>query len=95
MRIVPKMIFKYYCKMDKYAVSFSISIVYFILKYVETHVIKKDPVPLKKMMRETIIVFISTILGFFIFDQLSPIINETIQPRGGGSSVAFTDNPTF
>jgi hypothetical protein len=81
--------------MGNYAIAFTISIVYFIIKYVENHIIKKDHVPLKKMMRETFIVFLATICGFFIFGQLRPIINETIQPRGGGSSVAFTDNPTF
>ena len=81
--------------MNQYSIALSVSIVFFIIKYIETHVIKKDPLPLKILLRECMFVFISVIIGFFMIQQVSPIIQTATMPRGGGTSVAFTDNPTF
>lgn len=81
--------------MNEYSVAFSVSIVFFIIKYIETHVIKKDPLPLKNLIKESIIVFLSVIIGFFMITQVSPMIQHVTMPKGGGTSAAFTDNPTF
>lgn len=80
----------------QYQISIAIAIVHFIIKYVETHVIKKDPLPVKTMFRESLIVFFSCILGFFIIDQINPMFNDVVRTTlGGGKSAAFTDEPSF
>ena len=80
---------------SQYTVSLVISIVHFIIRYIETHVIKKDPLPVKTMMREAVLVFISCMVGFFLIQQLTPLISDVTQGKQGGASVAFTDNPSF
>jgi len=81
---------------NQYSVAITIAIVHFIIKYVETHVIKKDPQPVKKMFRESFIVFLSCIIGFFVMDQLSPMFNDMLpSTTHKGGSIAFTDEPVF
>jgi len=52
--------------------------------------IEKENKPLKLLIRDTILVYLSTLLGLFTIDQLKPVINvENVSPT------VFTDNPTF
>jgi len=96
MRINAKHIFNKYNKMKtQYNVSITIAIVHFIIKYIETHVVKKEPEPLKKMFRESFFVFLSCIMGFFVMDQLSPMFNDMMPSAHKGGSIAFTDDPSF
>lgn len=95
MRMVECSIFSKYNKMENiYVLSITIAIVHFIIKYIERNVIKKDEIALKTMVRDSIIVFIASVIGFFLMDQLTPMLNETAKMSGRGS-VAFTDNPNF
>jgi hypothetical protein len=54
--------------------------------------IDNEPKPLKLLVRDTLLVYISVVFGCFILDQLNPVINETIVPI---EPLAFTDNPPF
>jgi hypothetical protein len=69
-----------------------ISIIFFIAKFLEMRYIEKEAKPLKVLIRDTLIVYISVVLGSFILDQLNPIIKDNIMPE---SPIAFTDNPPF
>lgn len=81
---------------SQYSISMTIAIVHFIIKYVETHVVKKDPQPLKKMFRESFIVFLSCIIGFFVIDELTPMFDDIIPSvTHKGGSIAFTGDPNF
>ena len=56
--------------------------------------VEKEAKPLKLLIRDTLVVYISVIFGNFIIEQLKPVI----QQGGNGGSinpVVFTDNPTF
>ena len=54
--------------------------------------IDKEPKPLKFLIRDTLLVYLSVVTGKFIIDQLNPIINETVTTI---TPLAFTDNPPF
>lgn len=69
-----------------------ISVIYFIAKFLEMRYIDKEPKPLKFLIRDTLLVYVSVILGGFVIEQLKPVINETEIPA---APLAFTDNPPF
>ena len=66
-----------------------IAVVYAIVKFVEMRFITKDPKPIKEIIRETIFVFISAILGLFIFEQIAPLANKKAETS------AFTGKAEF
>jgi len=64
--------------------------IFLIAKFIEMRFIEKENKPLKLLIRDTILVYLSTLLGLFTIDQLKPVINvENVSPT------VFTDNPTF
>ena len=69
-----------------------ISVIFFIAKFLEMRYIDKEPKPLKILIRDALLVYVSVIAGDFISIQLNPVINETVAPI---SPLAFTDNPPF
>ena len=69
-----------------------ISIIFFIAKFLEMQYIEKESKPLKVLIRDALVVYISVVLGGFILDQLKPVIKETSETV---SPIAFTDNPPF
>ena len=70
-----------------------ISITFFVAKFLEMRFIEKESKPLKLLIRDTLLVYFSVIIGNFVLEQINPII------RGGGSNIkttpVFTDNPGF
>jgi len=54
--------------------------------------VDKEPKPLKILIRDSLLVYVSVVCGSFIMDQLKPVINETEIPT---APLAFTDNPPF
>jgi hypothetical protein len=69
-----------------------ISVIFLIAKFLEMRFIDKEPKPLKYLVRDTLLVYISVVTGKFIVDQLNPIIHETTTHS---NPLAFTDNPPF
>lgn len=69
-----------------------ISVIYFIAKFLEMRYIDQEPKPLKFLIRDSLLVYVSVVCGSFIIDQLKPVINETEVPA---APLAFTDNPPF
>lgn len=69
-----------------------ISLIYFIGKFLEMRYIDKEPKPLKFLIRDSLLVYVSVVLGSFVIEQLKPVINETEIPT---APLAFTDNPPF
>jgi|TARA_B100000795_G_scaffold93235_1_gene68219 hypothetical protein len=49
----------------------------------------KKTLPLKQLMRDTLVVYISFISGIFVYLQLEPIKNMATSPA------VFTNNPDF
>jgi hypothetical protein len=71
-----------------------ISVIYFIVKFIEMRFIDKESKPLKLLIRDSLLVYFSVISGNFILDQLKPIIDEGVglSPK---MPTVFTDNPQF
>jgi hypothetical protein len=69
-----------------------ISVIYFIGKFLEMRYIEQESKPLKLLIRDSLLVYVSVISGVFILEQLTPVINETVTPF---IPMAFTDNPPF
>ena len=71
-----------------------ISVIFFIVKFIEMRFVDKESKPLKFLIRDSLLVYFSVIAGNFIIEQLKPVIHE-----GGESGVTnpavFTDNPGF
>ena len=70
-----------------------ISVLFFIGKFLEMKYIDNEPKPLKLLIRDTLLVYVSVVLGCFIGNQLKPIINDSNLPNT--TPMAFTDNPPF
>ena len=69
-----------------------ISVIFFIVKFLEMRYIEKEAKPLKILIRDALVVYISVVSGNFILEQLNPVIKENIMLE---SPIAFTDNPPF
>jgi hypothetical protein len=75
-----------------FLVSGIISVIFFIAKFLEMRYVDNEPKPLKLLIRDSILVYVSVVIGSFILEQVNPVINETISPA---IPLAFTDNPPF
>ena len=53
--------------------------------------IEKENKPLKFLIRDALLVYISVVSGYFIFEQL----NSGVEKMGGGAPPVFVDNPEF
>tara|TARA_Y100000385_G_scaffold273006_1_gene314425 strand:- start:830 stop:1072 length:243 start_codon:yes stop_codon:yes gene_type:complete len=73
-------------------IAFIISIIYSIIKFIEMRFIKKENKPLKQIVIDIIIVFLSSILTLILMDQFN--INEMIT-NIKKAPLVFTDKPDF
>lgn len=73
-----------------------ISIFFVITKFIEMRFIERENKPLKLLVRDALLVYFSVILGYFVINQVSPLMDSTGK-GGDGSYVTpiFTDNPEF
>lgn len=66
-----------------------ISIIYIIFKFIEMRIIVKENKPLKVLFRDTLIVYLSVLLGNFVLTQINPNIELDATPE------IFTNDPSF
>ena len=68
-----------------------ISVIFLIIKFIEMRFISKETIPLKKLVMDCLVVYFSVIIGYYVLEQVTPVIEKTttvIPP-------VFTDNPDF
>jgi hypothetical protein len=70
-----------------------IAVVFFIAKFIEMRFVEKESKPLKLLIRDSLIVYFSVIVGYFILEQLKPVIQNG--GEGPQTTLVFTDNPGF
>ena len=63
--------------------------VYAIFSYIEYNFIIKEPMKIKRLVQNIIVVYISYVGGIFIYDQIEPM--KTLQPL----PTVFTSAPDF
>lgn len=68
--------------------SSAISIVFTMIRFIETKFVLKEDIVLKHIIRDTILVFISSILGMFILSQVNTEVSSKIP-------AVFTGKPDF
>ena len=75
-----------------YIVSGIISVAYLLFKFAEMRCLQKETKPLKDLVQDGIMVFVSVIIGEFTYRQMHPLSKMIL---GDGSTQAFTDSPAF
>lgn len=80
--------------MNTFVIAGIVSFVFFIVKFIEMRFVDKESKPLKFLIRDSLLVYFSVVIGLFVVEQLKPVIQD-----GGNSSIinpaVFTDNPGF
>ena len=71
-----------------------ITTIYFIAKFLEMRYVEKESRPLKLLIRDALVVFISIVLGNFIIEQVNPVLSDSGLSVQSAQTV-FTDNPPF
>jgi hypothetical protein len=66
-----------------------VSSIYLLFRFIEMRFITKETLPLKHLIRDTLVVYVSFISGIFVYSQLEPIKNMASSPA------VFTNNPDF
>jgi hypothetical protein len=70
-----------------------IAAVFFIAKFIEMRFVEQESKPLKLLVRDTVLVYISAVVGSYVVEQISPAISESI--NAVASPAVFNDNPDF
>jgi hypothetical protein len=81
--------------MNIFATAFLVSFIFCIVKFIEMRFISKDPYPLKILVKESLFVFFSVIVGEFIIDQVKPMQFMESVSEGITNPEVFTDSPDF
>jgi len=66
-----------------------VSCVYAIIRYIESHFITKEPIKLKVLVQDILIVYISFVSGMFVYNQIEPMKVLNRAPS------VFTSAPDF
>ena len=77
--------------MEKYIIhSGIISFIYLLMKFVEMRITKNEAKPMKELIRDTVIVYLSAIIGLYIIGEFMPTttVVKTV-------TNVFTDVPSF
>jgi hypothetical protein len=69
-----------------------IAVIFFISKFLEMRFVEKEPKPLKLLIRDALLVYVSVVIGNFILEQLNPVIQDS---KISMTPIAFIDNPPF
>lgn len=71
--------------------AFVISVVYLFVKFFEMRLMSKENKPVKILVWETLLVFLSSIAGVFIYEQVLPVGEQLVQTH----PTVFTGEPDF
>jgi hypothetical protein len=70
-----------------------ISVIFFLVKFLEMRYVEKESKPLKFLIRDTLVVYISVVTGNFIYEQVTPVLEESVKTPN--TPIAFTDDAPF
>lgn len=75
-------------KQDHLVTAAGIAIIFVLMKIFETKFLLKEDIVVKKIIMDSIYVYISVIVGIFVADQVSSGVDSK-------TTFAFTTNPDF
>ena len=92
MRQIIFRILQFYIIMDvDFKLATAVAVIYFLFKFLEMRFVIKENKPIKVLLQDTFLSFISVVVGQFIIGQLAPLTDGM---KGGGTN-AFTNDPNF
>lgn len=78
--------------MEKYIIhSGIIAFIYLLMKFVEMRIVIKETKPIKELIRDTILVYLSAMVGLYIIDEFMPS-TESVKKN---ITNVFIDTPGF
>ena len=81
--------------MSTFLIAGIISVIFFIAKFCEMRMFDKESKPLKFLVRDSLLVYFSVIVGMLVLEQLKPIIEDNSENILKTTTAVFTDNPAF
>jgi len=85
-----------------FVIGLVVAVVYFLLKFMEMRFVDtENQKPVKVLIRDCIMVCISTVIGLFVLNQFENIGSSSSSGSGsggsggGGAPAVFTDTPGF
>jgi hypothetical protein len=77
--------------MNIFIVAGVISVIFFVIKFIEMRFVEKESKPLKYLVRDSLLVYFSVISGHFVLEQVHSVEGvETVK-----TPTVFTGNPEF
>jgi hypothetical protein len=77
--------------MNIFIVAGVISVIFFVIKFIEMRFVEKESKPLKYLVRDSLLVYFSVISGHFVLEQVHSVEGvETVK-----APTVFTGNPEF
>jgi hypothetical protein len=73
----------------------AIAVIFFIAKFIEMRFIEQENKPLKVLIKDSLIVYICVLSGYYIIEQLSPMIQNGGEVIASETTAVFTGNPDF
>jgi len=74
-----------------------ISVTYLLLRFIEMRFVAKEAIPLKVLIKDSLFVYFSILVGHFVIDQVKPVMFSVGGTNELLTSVpqVFTDTPDF
>jgi hypothetical protein len=72
-----------------------VSVIYFVIKLLEIKFVDKKEINIKLVFRDTLIVFFSVIVSYYLLEQIKPMIYGDFSTSTNAHPQVFTDNPSF
>ena len=76
--------------MSVFITGVAVACAYLLFRFIEMRFILKENKPLKVLFRDTLLVYVSVIVGSFVIDQIADG-----SMTGGGTPQVFTNDPAF
>ena len=71
-------------------ISFAVSFCYLVFKFMEMKFVVKENIPIKLLARDTLLVYLSVLLGNFVYSQIGGM-----EQLVGKVPEVFTNSPEF
>ena len=72
-----------------FMLSATISVIYLLLRFLEMRFVLKEMKPLKTLIRDALLVYLSTLSGFYMLQNIAPLAKTS------ASTAAFINDPDF
>ena len=72
-----------------FMLSTAVSVIYILIRFIEMRFVTKETKPLKTLIRDGLLVYLSSLCGFYILQNITPVVTTVVDTK------AFTNEPDF